>query len=192
MIEVPLEDSDKVVLVVRIDRGLVPAPIVTDGSIQIRLDGRNVRANRQMMASLLAAAGADHSQGFMGRYATRSPHAHRPFRQDQRAYAQPAVHLRAITSVALPLGRRRLRLATGMHDTLISALSETELHHLTERMGVWAGGNGLKANSWHLERASSREIELWLSSSPRGIALLDERRPPVGWSCVSPRLDLWR
>ncbi|MFE3826139.1 hypothetical protein [Streptomyces sp. NPDC059092] len=32
VIEVPLRDSDKVVLIVRIERDLVPAPIVTDGN----------------------------------------------------------------------------------------------------------------------------------------------------------------
>ena len=73
VIEVPLRDRDKVVLVLRIDPDQVPAPIVMDGAIWVRLDGRYVKANRQMMAALLAQARSGQTTPYRLSVASRSP-----------------------------------------------------------------------------------------------------------------------
>ncbi|WP_329456768.1 ATP-binding protein [Streptomyces sp. NBC_01497] len=162
VIEVPLRDGEKMVLIVRIDRDLVPAPLVTDGSIWVRLDGRNVKANRQMMAALLAQANIDQSRGLMRRQATRSPGSYRPAVPPGSELECPDLQLRVITSVPLPPGRRRHRLPTGMPDELVYALQRNGVDHTTrDLMGI---GHTVR-EPWMIHRASSREVEVRVNAA---------------------------
>jgi hypothetical protein len=165
VIEVPLPESGKVVLVIRIDRELVPAPIVLDGRILIRLDGRNVAASRQIMATLIAQAGPTQELVHFRREATRSPANHRSAVPPQQGVEQPDLHFRAVTSVPLPLGRRRHRMPTGMPAKLVAHLSRTQLHPLTKALSIQLQpGGGTIMIPWAVERATSREVVLALRS----------------------------
>lgn len=169
VIEVALPDSDKVVLVIRIDRDLVPAPIVLDGRILIRLDGRNVAANRQIIANLIAQAGPTQRLTTFRGEATRSPGNHRTAVPPQQGVEQPDLHFRAITSIPLPPGRRRHRMPTGMPKKLVASLSRTQLRPLTKALSRRLSGS--TATQWRVERATSREVVLALrtrSETPEG------------------------
>jgi hypothetical protein len=157
VIEVPLRDNDKVVLVLRIDPDRVPKPIVMDGAIWIRLDARNVKANRQMMAALLAEARTGQSTPYRLSIASRSPSSHRPV-IDPNAPQEQDLQLRAVTSVPMPLVRRRTRLATGMPLKMVQALSRTGLAPLTRSLGV-----SQTHPSWQTVRTTSQEIILSVS-----------------------------
>ncbi|MGW5233322.1 ATP-binding protein [Streptomyces nodosus] len=171
VIEIPLRDSDKVVLVLRIDRDQVPAPIVMDGSILVRLDGRNVKANRQMMAALLAQADTGQAGGFQLAQASRSPGLHRPV--ISRTGTKQDLQLRAITSVPLPIVRRRIRLATGMPEKVITALSRTKLHPLTVGLArVLQSSDENVPTRWNITRATSREVVLALG--PEGLTVEEQ------------------
>ena len=165
VIERALPDSDKVVLIIRIGRDLVPAPIVLDGSILIRLDGRNVAANRQIMATLIAQAGPAQGLTPFRSEATRSPGNHWPAVPPKEGVQQPDLHFRAVTSVPLPLGRRRHRMPTGMPAKLVADLSRTQLHPLTKALSMrLQPSGGTIVTPWEVERATSREVVLALRS----------------------------
>jgi hypothetical protein len=167
VIEVALRDSDKVVLVLRIDPDRVPKPIVMDGAIWIRLDGRNVKANRQMMAALLAEArtGRATHQAIV---ASRSPNSHQPI-IDPNDLQDQDLQLRAVTSVPIPPVRRRTRLPIGMPDKLTSALSQTDLYMLTKALaGALGADTQGEPTSWQVTRTTSKQIVLDVSSARMG------------------------
>lgn len=164
VVEVPLDGGDKVVLVIRIDRDTVPAPIVLDGSILVRLDARNVRASRSMMAAMLAQASDVQSVPRLG-HATRGPGSHRtPVGYDPDE-EQPSLILRAVTGFPLRVGDRRSRLPTGMLYRITTALQRTNLPVLG---GVLfrriQGEQAPVMTSWQVVRSTSREVVVQLAA----------------------------
>lgn len=160
VIEVPLRDSDKVVLVLRIDRDQVPAPITMDGAIWVRLDGRNVKANRQMMAAMLAQARDGQSTPYRLGVASRSPNSHRSVVDPNEAQDQD-LRLRAVTSVPLPLLRRRMRMPTGMPDKVTLALARTGPKDLTVGLSLALGApeGAAREPSWPQTPPRARTLE---------------------------------
>jgi hypothetical protein len=161
VVEVPLDnDSDKVVLVIRINRDTVPAPIVLDGSILVRLDARNVHASRAMMAAMLAQATDMRAVPRLG-HATRRPDTHRtpvPSRPDIR---QPDLVLRAITSFPLRSNGRRSRLATGMPGRIIAALQKTQLDPLINVLSrLLQDGQSSVITPWQVAGSTSSNVVL--------------------------------
>lgn len=164
VVEVPLDDSDKVVLVIRIDRDSVPAPIVLDGRIPVRLDARNTRAGRSLMAAMLAQASDLHALPRLG-HPTRGPMSHRPFVDAGLNTEQPDLILRSVTVFPLHSRTRRSRLATGMPSRITVALQRTGLHPMVQRLALGIGGGETVISPWRVARATSREIVLDLRAS---------------------------
>ncbi|MCD9899565.1 ATP-binding protein [Streptomyces sp. MT29] len=166
VIEVPLREADKVVLVVRIDQDLVPAPIVTDGSILVRLDGRNVKANRQMMAAMLRQAEAvEPGLGLQRRNATRSPGIHWPVDGADPDAARADLQLRAVTSVALPRGKHRDRLPSGIGGKMLLPLTQSKLRDVIQQFSDSPLRQG---TGWKVHRITSRTIEFRLRDKGTG------------------------
>lgn len=157
VIEVPLGD-DKVVLVVRVDRDIAPRPIVYDGSIYVRLDGRNVKANRQMMRMLLDEPAAI-QQDARPATASRSPHQHEP--AFHMGINDPDVVLRAVTSMRLWRGGERPRVPSGLANKVVRLMDQTNAAQLLGTLGSnIRDGAPVGLTPWMLTQATSRRVRL--------------------------------
>ncbi|GAX52863.1 AlbA family DNA-binding domain-containing protein [Streptomyces olivochromogenes] len=162
VIEVPCnEQGDKVVLVVRIDRATVPRPIVLNGSIFVRLDARNEKANRQMMRMLLDDPNSQPEP--RPSTAMRGLNSHEsPFRHDAN---DPDVVLRAVSVMKLWKGEERTRFPSGLAAGVIQALHGTRAHPLLSRLGLdLVGGGQVVTTPWQLVDATSRRLRLRMST----------------------------
>ncbi|MEU3862540.1 ATP-binding protein [Streptomyces sp. NPDC028722] len=161
VIEVPLDDaSDKVVLVIRISRDTVPAPIVLDGSILVRLDARNVHASRAMMAAMLAQATDVRAAPRLG-HAMRRPDTHRVPVSSGPDVQQPDLILRAVTSFPLRSNGRRSRVATGMPGRITAALQKTQLDPLVNVLSLrLQRGQSSVITPWQLAGSTSSNVVL--------------------------------
>ena len=162
VIEVPCnEQGDKVVLVVRIDRATVPRPIVLNGSIFVRLDARNEKANRQMMRMLLDDPNSQPEPRPSS--ATRSLYRHEP--AFQSVGNNPDVALRAASALPLWQVQERTRFPSGLAGKIIEALKGTEAHSLLSRLGLeLVGGGQVALTPWQLLAATSRRVKLRMST----------------------------
>jgi hypothetical protein len=162
VIEVPCnEQGDKVVLVVRIDRATVPRPIVLNGSIFVRLDARNEKANRQMMRMLLDDPNSQpepRSSSVM-----RDLYRHEsPFRFEDN---DPDLVLRAASVMRLWQGEERTRFPSGLAGTVIEALHVTRAQPLLSQLGfALVGGGQVELTPWQLVDATSRRLRLRMST----------------------------
>jgi Predicted transcriptional regulator containing an HTH domain and an uncharacterized domain shared with the mammalian protein Schlafen len=128
VIDVPIGEDDKVVLVIRIDAALAPRPIVLGGRVQVRLDGRDIPANRQLIQALLDENRLPETANVVS--LRRGPKDHRhPIR---RNVDDPDVAARVITSVPLWPVRARPRLGPKAVETIINALDESSM-----RQSLW-------------------------------------------------------
>ncbi|MEU8976457.1 ATP-binding protein [Streptomyces monashensis] len=161
VVEVPLDDeSEKVVLVIRINRDTVPAPIVLDGSILVRLDARNVHASRAMMAAMLTQA-TDTVVGPRLGHATRRPDTHRTPVPHGSGVQQPDLVLRTITSFQLRSNGRRSRLAAGMPGRITAALERTQLGPLINMLSLYLqGGQSSVITPWQIAGSTSSNVVL--------------------------------
>ncbi|WP_406491370.1 ATP-binding protein [Streptomyces sp. NBC_01604] len=161
VIEVPCnEQSDKVVLVVRIDRATVPRPIVLKGSIFVRLDARNEKANRQMMWMLLDDSNSQPESRPSS--VTRGLNVREsPFHQDN----EPDAALRAASVMRLWEGEERTRFPSGLAATVINALQSTLALPLLSQLGLaLVGGGQVVTTPWQLVDATSRRLRLRIST----------------------------
>ncbi|WP_019066181.1 AlbA family DNA-binding domain-containing protein [Streptomyces hokutonensis] len=163
VIEVPCnEQGDKVVLVVRIDRATVPRPIVLNGSIFVRLDARNEKANRQMMRMLLDDPNSQPEPRPSA--ATRSLYRHESLFVN--VGNNPDVALRASSALPLWQGRERTRFPSGLAGKVTEALQDTGAHLLLGRLGLaLVDGGQVTLTSWQLLAATSRRVKLRISTS---------------------------
>ncbi|MGV9243609.1 AlbA family DNA-binding domain-containing protein [Streptomyces sp. NPDC003710] len=162
VIEVPCnEQSDKVVLVVRIDRVTVPRPIVLNGSIFVRLDARNEKANRQMMRMLLDDPNSQPEP--RPSPVRRGLNVHEsPFRVEDN---DPDVVLRAASVMRLWEGAERTRFPSGLAGTVVEALQGTRAHPLLCQLGLaLVGGGQVVTTPWQLVDATSRRLRLRMST----------------------------
>jgi hypothetical protein len=166
VIEVPCgEAGDKVVLVVRIDRAAVPRPVVLDGSIFVRLDARNAKANRQMMRMLLDEPAVQaESMPLLARHGLRQYGS--PFRDDAN---DPDVALRAVSMMALWRGEERTRFPSGLADEVVRALQGTRAQPLLSRLGFdLLESRQVQLTPWELVQATSRRLLLRMSTIGSG------------------------
>ncbi|MFC8247404.1 AlbA family DNA-binding domain-containing protein [Streptomyces chartreusis] len=163
VIEVPCnEQGDKVVLVVRIDRATVPRPIVLNGTIFVRLDARNEKANRQMMRMLLDDPSSQPEPRPSS--VTRRLNVHEsPFRVEA---ADPDVVLRASSTMRLWEGQERTRFPSGLAATVIEALQGTRALPLLRHLGLaLVDGVQVALTPWQLVDATSRRLQLRMSTA---------------------------
>ncbi|MBY8889423.1 ATP-binding protein [Streptomyces sp. PTM05] len=166
VIEVPYGGAagDKVVLVVRIDRATVPRPVVLDGSIFVRLDARNAKANRQMMRMLLdePAVQAEPTP-MLARHGLKQYGS--PFRDDGN---DPDVALRAVSTMALWRGEERTRFPSGLAGEVVKALQETRAQPLLSRLSFDLLERRQALTAWELVQATSRRLLLRMSTIGTG------------------------
>lgn len=163
VIEVPCnEQGDKVVLVVRIDRTTVPRPIVLNGSIFVRLDARNEKANRQMMRMLLDDPNSQPEPRPSS--VRRGLNVHEsPFLVQTN---DPDVVLRAASVMRLWEGEERTRFPSGLAGTVTGALQSTRAHPLLSQLGLaLVGGGQVVTTPWQLIDATSRRLRLRMSTA---------------------------
>ncbi|MGW5583787.1 AlbA family DNA-binding domain-containing protein [Streptomyces sp. NPDC003857] len=178
VIEVPCNEQDsKFVLVVRIDRASVPRPIVLNGSIFVRLDARNEKANRQMMRMLLDDPNSQPEP--------RATGINRGLKSRESPFKghEPDVVLRAVSVVQLWEGRERTRFPSGLAGRVVDALQGTHAQPLLSRLRLdLAGGGQVVTSPWQLAAASSRRLKLEMSSDAK------PSRPGAQMTCTV-RLD---
>ncbi|WP_430378404.1 AlbA family DNA-binding domain-containing protein [Streptomyces sp. B1-3] len=163
VIEVPCnEQGDKVVLVVRIDRATVPRPIVLNGSISVRLDARNAKANRQMMRLLLDDPNSQPEP--RPSLPTRDLYEHESlFRFEDN---DPDLVLRAASGLRLWQGEERTRFPSGLARVVAEALQGTRAYPFLAHLGLQLIGDGgeVATTPWQLTDATSRRVKLLMST----------------------------
>jgi len=130
VVDVPTGDGDKVVLVIRIDPDRAPRPIVHGGRIQVRLDGRDIPANRQLIRALLDENRIPEAAN-VGTLSRSPKRHHPPIRND---VDDPDVAVRVVASVPLWPVRTRSRLGPKTDETIIGALHESNVHQTLIQM----------------------------------------------------------
>ncbi|MFD8369177.1 helix-turn-helix domain-containing protein [Streptomyces sp. NPDC059688] len=140
---IPVTVDDRLLLVVRIDPDSVPRPLFHQGVVRVRLDGRNIPADRRLVYALFQQA-ADPVLAYTGD--PRFLPDHRSATRFQRAAAPPDLVIRAAVSRPLRRDAARLRLHGTTVDALMRSLSAPSLtgayelperlHALVQRVGT--------------------------------------------------------
>lgn len=121
VIAVPTGGGDKVVLVVRIDADAAPRPVLHKGAVRVRMEGRNVIADRRMVRALFEEPGSA-QQTFYG-VPRRWPDEYEGVRN--RVEPSPDLTVRAICSRHLRGGAGRPRLGGRVKETVGRSLSDS-------------------------------------------------------------------
>lgn len=173
IIEIETGLNDKVMLVIRVNADEAPRPIIFEGSILFRADGRSVKAPRQLMRTLLNEEPAGSlANGFT--MAMHGPH-NRPsvFKQDSN---DPDVVVRAFACQSLWPGHPRARFSSGIDLTLRDALNTSPfmkaVHQVAKEM------DRPQVTSWEVDRAyvSSQSLKLRCRGEAVGVS-----RTPSGF-----------
>ncbi|MFD3499925.1 ATP-binding protein [Streptomyces sp. NPDC058678] len=119
---IPVTVSDKLLLVVRVDPGSVPQPLFHQGVVRVRLDGRNIPADRRLVHALFQQA-ADPVPAYSSdpRFA---PEHQRGTYQMYGVRPAPDLVIRAAASRPLRRDAARLRLHGTTVDALMRSLSD--------------------------------------------------------------------
>lgn len=122
VVTVPIDGQDKVLLVVRIGVTDTPRPVLHSGCARVRIDGRNVIADRRMLRSLF-----EDSESPAARVLFEAPHlwADEYQASSGRFDPRPDVTVRALCTRTLRVGTPRPRLGGDAARALIAALSQS-------------------------------------------------------------------
>lgn len=131
---IPVIVDDKLLLVIRVDPDSVPHPLFHQGVVRVRLDGRNLTADRRLVQVLfqqadnpvLAPAYISDPRFTPDQYA--APHNRNLFR------TPPDLVIRAAVSRPLRRTTTRLRLHGTTVDALMGALGTPGTHRLPKRL----------------------------------------------------------
>ncbi|GAA4804735.1 ATP-binding protein [Streptomyces ziwulingensis] len=123
---IPVTVDEYLLLIVRVDPDTAPRPLLHQGAVRVRLDGRNAIADRRLVQLLFqqAAAGAPvHDYSSQPRFAPDKGGI-----EGRQAFSDhlPDVVIRAATALPLRPGATRPRLHGPAVDTLIQALRTSD------------------------------------------------------------------
>ncbi|WP_433362332.1 AlbA family DNA-binding domain-containing protein [Streptosporangium sp. CA-115845] len=180
IIEVETKEVGKLVLVIRVSASEAPRPIVLDGAIPVRLDGRTIKAPRQMMRSLLVE-GEVGSMNSSYLKPTHHPH-HRPSVFKQQT-TDPDLVIRTITHQPLWRGHPQGRFAPGTDTVMIEALANSLFTGKTVYLAAQEVEKP-QVTEWQVDPTyvSSRSLKFWCTSrNPSGSS---ETPPGMRAECI--------
>lgn len=128
VVPVPTGDGDKVILVVRIDAASAPRPVFHNGTVHVRIDGRNQRADRRLVRALFDEQGPFPLPSYQA--PMRWPDQYKDIRY--RIDEPPDLTVRTICSRQIRIVAGRPRLGSRVLGTVRSTLSHSAVprHHL--------------------------------------------------------------
>ncbi|MER5484288.1 ATP-binding protein [Streptomyces sp. NPDC002812] len=169
---IPVTIDATTLLVVRVDPGSVPRPLLHKGTAKVRVDGRNDTADRRLLR-LLFQESADRPAVLPGADPRFSPDQYLApqYRQIYRQHP-PDVVIRASCSRALGRDGARLRLRGGTIDALTSALSDRQglpfgvSKHLPPALAGLATrfGPGQRLGAWEVDPLHGSSRFVWISA----------------------------
>ncbi|WP_405899686.1 ATP-binding protein [Streptomyces sp. NBC_00727] len=120
VIEIPIDgSSDKVVLLVRIDPVQVPRPLLHQGTVYVRLEGRNERATRLLLLAMLTEP---------AKFENPLPQLVLHLPRQYEVPPQGDLVLRAVANINLHMLRGRHRLPRGTSRTVVEALEQSPIN----------------------------------------------------------------
>lgn len=156
VIPVPTGDGDKVVLVVRVAADRAPRPILHKGSVLVRLDGRNITADRRVVRALFEESDPSVRGGLQT--VSRWPDQHKP--PFHRLTPPPDAVVRAVCSHPLRGGPVRPRLGGNVAESLgVNGPPSMRLIGLLSR-----GHSTAVISSWQLDEQNLHSRFLRLSA----------------------------